>query len=69
MNMIFYVTDGNASIEIKKFGLDMDAANLLGNMNKNEEAIEQYKEYLAAYPDDADAYRNLDFIYKKVASP
>ena len=29
INMIFYVTDGNASIEIKKFGLDMDAANEL----------------------------------------
>ena len=35
-------------------------------MGKNEEAIEQYKEYLAAFPDDADAYRNLGLVYKKL---
>ena len=46
--------------------LKFDYANLLGNMDKNEEAIEQYKEYLAAYPDDANAYRNLGLVYKKL---
>lgn len=46
--------------------LKFDYANLLGNMDRNEEAIEQYKEYLAAYPDDANAYRNLGLVYKKL---
>ena len=45
--------------------LRFDYANLLGNMDKDEEAISQYKEYLAAYPNDADAYRNLGLVYKK----
>ena len=48
----------------KLVALKFDYANLLGNMNKNEEAIEQYKEYLTAFPDDADAYRNLGLVYK-----
>ena len=50
----------------KLVALKFDYANLLGNMNKNEEAVEQYKEYLTAYPDDADAYRNLGLVYKKM---
>ncbi len=50
----------------KLVALKFDYANLLGNMNKNEEAIEQYKEYITAYPDDADAYRNLGLVYKKL---
>ena len=31
---------------------------LLGNMGKNEDAIEQYRQYLVAFPNDANAYRN-----------
>lgn len=46
--------------------LRFDYANLLGNMDKSTEAIEQYKEYLKAYPDDADAYKNLGLVYKKI---
>ena len=46
--------------------LKFDYANLLGNMNKNEEAIEQYKQYLTAFPEDANAYRNLGLVYKKL---
>ncbi|MCQ2753879.1 MAG: tetratricopeptide repeat protein [bacterium] len=46
--------------------LKFDYANLLGNMGKCSEAIEQYKEYLKAYPNDANAYRNLGFVYKKI---
>ncbi len=45
--------------------LKFDYANLLGNMDKNNEAIEQYKDYLKAFPEDADAYRNLRLVYKK----
>ncbi len=46
--------------------LKFDYANLLGNMGKYDAAIEQYKEYLSAYPDDANAYRNLGLVYKKL---
>ena len=35
-------------------------------MGKNEEAIAQYKTYLTAYPEDANAYRNLGIVYKKL---
>ncbi len=45
--------------------LRFDYANLLGNMDKYPEAIEQYKTYLKAYPSDANAYKNLGLVYKK----
>ena len=50
----------------KLVALKFDYANLLGNMNKCNEAVEQYKEYLAAFPEDANAYRNLGLVYKKL---
>ena len=43
-----------------------DYANLLGNMQSYDEAVEQYKQYLTAFPDDANAYRNLGLVYKKM---
>lgn len=46
--------------------LKFDYANLLGNMGKYDEAIAQYKDYIAAFPDDADAYRNLGLVYKSM---
>ena len=46
--------------------LRFDYANLLGNMNKASEAIEQYKVYLKTFPNDADAYRNLGIVYKNI---
>lgn len=46
--------------------LKFDYANLLGNMEKYDDAIEQYKEYLKAFPEDADAYKNLGLVYKKL---
>ena len=48
--------------------LRFDYANLLGNMDKTDSALEQYKEYLKAYPDDANAYRNLGLVYKKTGN-
>ena len=48
--------------------LRFDYANLLGNMGKSEDAIEQYKAYLKAYPNDADAYRNLGLVYKNTGN-
>lgn len=48
--------------------LRFDYANLLGNLDRNEDAIEQYKLYLAAFPDDANAYRNLGLVYKKLGN-
>ena len=48
--------------------LRFDYANLLGNLNRNEEAIEQYKQYLVAFPEDASAYRNLGLVYKKLGN-
>lgn len=45
--------------------LRFDYANLLGNMGKNSEAIEQYKTYLKAFPNDANAYKNLGLVYKR----
>ncbi len=44
--------------------LRFDYANLLGNMGKRNDAIEEYKTYLKAYPNDANAYRNLGLVYK-----
>ena len=45
--------------------LRFDYANLLGNMGKNAEAIEEYKTYIKAFPNDANAYKNLGLVYKR----
>ena len=45
--------------------LRFDYANLLGNMGKYPEAIEEYKIYLKAFPNDANAYKNLGLVYKR----
>ena len=42
-------------INPKLTNLRFDYANLLGNLGRNDEAIEQYKQYLAAFPEDANA--------------
>ena len=41
---------------------------MLGNLDKNDEAIEQYKQYLVVFPEDANAYRNLGLVYKKIGN-
>lgn len=46
--------------------LRFDYANLLGNLYKYDEAVEQYQIYLKACPNDADAYRNLGIVYEKI---
>ena len=46
--------------------LRFDYANLLGNLKQYNEAIEQYKLYLTAFPNDANAYRNLGLVYKSI---
>lgn len=45
--------------------LRFDYANLLGNMGKYDEAINEYKTYIKAFPNDANAYKNLGIVYKK----
>ena len=45
--------------------LRFDYGNLLGNMGKDTEAIEEYKTYIKAFPNDANAYKNLGIVYKK----
>ena len=45
--------------------LRFDYANLLGNMDKLNDAIEQYKIYLKAFPNDSNAYKNLGIVYQK----
>ena len=45
--------------------LRFDYANLLGNMEKNTDAIEEYKKYIKAFPNDANAYKNLGLVYKR----
>jgi len=35
-------------------------------MNNNDAAIEQYKEYIVAYPENANAYANLAVVYERV---
>ena len=47
-------------------GLKFDYANLLGNMGMSDDAIIAYKEYIEAFPDDANAYKNLGLVYKTV---
>lgn len=44
--------------------LKFDYANLLGNMGLNEDAVIAYKEYTEAFPDDANAFKNLGLVYK-----
>ncbi len=34
-------------------------------MNKDDLAIEQYKQYIAAYPENPNAYANLGAIYDR----
>ena len=69
-----YLGDNDKAFELyaKTFALNpeltalrFDYANLLGNMEKNEEAIEQYKTYIKAFPNDANAYKNLGLVYKR----
>ena len=43
----------------------LDKWIILQKQKKYPEAIEQYKQYLLAFPDDANAYRNLGLVYKK----
>ena len=37
-------------------------------MGQNDKAIELYKEYIIAFPDDANAYKNLGIVYKKLGN-
>ena len=53
------------SINSELTALRFDYANLLGNMGNYVEAIEQYKTYIKAFPNDANAYKNLGLVYKK----
>ena len=53
------------SINPELIALRFDYANLLGNMGKNDEAIEEYKKYIKAFPNDANAYKNLGLVYKR----
>jgi len=50
----------------KLVSLKFDYANLLGNLERYDEAITQYNDYLAVFTEDADAYRNLGLVYKKL---
>lgn len=53
------------SINPSLTALRLDYANLLGNMGRYGDAIEQYKEYIKAYPNDKDAFKNLGIVYEK----
>lgn len=46
--------------------LKFDYANLLGNLGKYDNAVEQYKSYITVFPEDANAYKNLGIVYKKL---
>ena len=50
---------------LKAMGVYRNYANLLGNMGQLTDAIEQYKAYIKAFPNDANAYKNLGLVYKK----
>lgn len=44
----------------------LDYANLLADMGKNNEAVEQYNIYIKNFPDNALAYKNLGIVYKRL---
>mgnify|MGYP005754051329 CR=1 FL=1 len=44
----------------------LDYANLLADMGKNAEAIQQYDLYIKNFPDNAIAYKNLGIVYKRL---
>lgn len=50
-------------------GIRFDYANLLADMNQNTEAIAQYNLYIAKYPENYLAYKNLGIVYKKLNNP
>lgn len=56
--------DKTFAINPNLIALKFDYANLLGNMGNYAEAIELYKQYSTAFPNDANAYRNLGLVYK-----
>lgn len=69
-----YIGENDKSFEYytKTFALNpeltamrFDYANLLGNMGKNAAAIEEYNKYIKAFPNDANAYKNLGLVYKR----
>jgi tetratricopeptide (TPR) repeat protein len=43
-----------------------DYGNLLADMGQDEAAVENYKIYIANYPDDARAYQNIGIVYKRL---
>lgn len=46
--------------------LRFDYANLLADMSKENEAIEEYKKYATAYPDDSRVYKNMGIVYQRL---
>ena len=44
----------------------LDYANLLADMGKNKEAIEEFNVYIKHYPTDARAYKNLAIVQKRM---
>ena len=44
----------------------LDYGNLLADMGKDEAAIENYKIYIQNYPNDANAYKNIGIVYKRL---
>lgn len=46
--------------------LRFDYANLLADMEKNVEAIAQYKLYVTNFGEDARAYKNMAIVYKRL---
>jgi len=43
-----------------------DYGNLLADMGKNAEAVEQYNIYIKNFPDNGLAYKNLGVVYKRI---
>lgn len=43
-----------------------DYGNLLADMGQDEAAIENYKIYIANYPNDSRAYQNIGVVYKRL---
>lgn len=46
--------------------LRLDYGNLLADMGQDEAAIENYKIFIANYPQDARAYKNIGIVYKRL---